>query len=146
MANVYVLFRYFSASSQLSVSSWTTDDSDALESCGHCDNCTRAPGNLDHRDMTVEAWKILKITEALQRSGGRLTLSQLGELVRGGGGGAFEMSTGGGGRKGKEKAKEKLDLKAIAGGSVNLTKDVSVCLLTFLLVCLTFPLRKLSTF
>lgn len=50
----------------------------------------------------------------------------LAELARGLGGGAFEVVSGGKGRKGK-KTKEKLevDLQEIAGGKVNLSKDVN---------------------
>jgi ATP-dependent DNA helicase Q1 len=121
--NTY-LSRYFSASSQLSMSSWTTDDSDALARCGHCDNCTRAPEILDHRDMTTEAWQILKIVEAVKRSGGCLTLTQLAELARGAGGGAYEVTSRRGGRRGNERSKEKLDLDAVAGGNVDLSKEV----------------------
>lgn len=117
--------RYFSASSQLSVHSWTTDDSGALDNCGHCDNCTRAPYAFDHKDVTVEAWQILKISDAANRLGGRITLNKLADLVRGNGGGALEVQEGGR-RKGKDKAKEKvdIDLEQIVGGKVGLSKDV----------------------
>src|ERR1700733_12701044 len=97
--------RYFSVSADLSMASWTTDDTDALARCGHCDNCTRAQETMDHRDVTVEAWQILKIPDAVQRHCGRLTLNGLGDLVRGSGGGAFDVAGEGRGSKGKAKEK-----------------------------------------
>jgi ATP-dependent DNA helicase Q1 len=110
------------------MSSWTTADSDALMRCGHCDNCTRSTEHVDRKNVTVAAWQLLKITAAVQQGGGNLTLSMLAGLARGAGGGAYEVSHGGGGQKGKGKAKEKiaLDLDNIAGGAVELTKDVSI--------------------
>lgn len=116
--------RYFSMSADLSMASWTTEDTDALARCGHCDNCTRAPETVDRKDMTVEAWQILKIADAVQRHGGRLTLNGLGDLVRGSGGGAFDVAGGGRGAKGKVKEKVAIDLDDIAGGKVCLSKDV----------------------
>lgn len=74
----------------------------------------------------MEAWQILKIAEAVQHHKGRLTLSMMSDLVRGAGGGAFETTSGAGGKKGKARAKEKadIDLDAVAGGKVDLSKDV----------------------
>lgn len=117
--------RYFSVSSDLSMASWTTDDTDALARCGHCDNCTRAPETVDQRDVTVEAWQILKIADVVKRHGGRLTLNGLGDLARGLGGGAFETSSGGKGTKGKSKEKTSISLDDIAGGKISFSKDVS---------------------
>ena len=104
------------------MASWTTDDTDALARCGHCDNCTRPPETVDQKDVTVEAWQILKIVAAVERQGGRLTLNGLSDLARGAGGGAFDA-----GGKGKGKAKEKttLDLDEVAGGKITFSKDVS---------------------
>lgn len=107
------------------MSSWATSESNALDRCGHCDNCTRSPDSIEHINVTTMAWRILKVTEAIERDSGRVTLGMLGDLVRGSGGGTYGVA--GGGKRGKGKAKEKvdLDLEAIAGGKVNLTKDVS---------------------
>jgi ATP-dependent DNA helicase Q1 len=78
--------------------------------------------------VTLEAWQLLKITAAVQQDGGNLTLNMLAGLARGAGGGVYEVSHGGGGKKGKGKAKEKekmtLDLDDVAGGVVDLAKDV----------------------
>jgi ATP-dependent DNA helicase Q1 len=104
------------------MASWTTDDTDALARCGHCDNCMRPPETVDQRDVTVEAWQILKIAAAVQRQGGRLTLNGLSDLARGAGGSAFD--TGGTG-KGKAKERTTLDLADVAGGKIGLSKDVS---------------------
>jgi ATP-dependent DNA helicase Q1 len=110
--------RYFSASSDLSISSWTTEDSDALTGCGHCDNCTRKPGSVNRRDVTLEAWQVLKVSEAVHNSNGRLTISMLAEMVRGTGSGTVKG-------KGRESEKITVDLEAIAGGKINLSRDVS---------------------
>jgi hypothetical protein len=124
------------------MSSWTTGDSDALTRCGHCDNCMRPAGDVDRKDVTVEAWQLLKITAAVQRDGGNLTLNMLAGLARGTGGGVYEVSHGGGGKKGKGKTKEKmtLDLDDVAGGVVELTKDVGLRSLLLSLVLLSLAL------
>jgi len=74
--------------------------------------------------VTVEAWQILKVAEAVQRDKGQLSLGMLADLARGSGGAAFDVR---GGRKGKGKEREKtvLDLEAVCHGKVNLSKDVS---------------------
>jgi superfamily II DNA helicase RecQ len=118
-----VTFRYFSASSHLAISSWTTADSDALAPCGHCDNCTCLPEDVDHKDVTIEAWQIVKICDSVHRSGQRFTVSQLADFVRGGS--SVDANTSiGGGKKGKEELAE-MDLDAISGGKVTMNKDVS---------------------
>ncbi|KAJ7900182.1 ATP-dependent DNA helicase [Mycena olivaceomarginata] len=128
--------KYFSHSSQLSMSSWATEDSDALAPCGHCDNCTRPADGLTRRDVTFEAWQVLKVADAVQHAGGQLTLTMLADLARGNGGGSYGV--GGGGRKGKGKAREKekadMDLEAVCGGKVNLKKDEVESLVVELLV------------
>ncbi|KAJ6574968.1 P-loop containing nucleoside triphosphate hydrolase protein [Mycena capillaripes] len=128
--------KYFSHSSQLSMASWATEDSDALAPCGHCDNCTRAADSFERRDVTFEAWQVLKVADAVQHTGGQLTLTMLADLARGNGGGTYGV--GGGGRKGKGKARDKekvdMDLDLICGGKVNLKKDELESLLVELLV------------
>ncbi|KAJ7783633.1 ATP-dependent DNA helicase [Mycena maculata] len=128
--------KYFSHSSQVSMSSWTTEDSNALAPCGHCDNCTRAADSFERRDVTLAAWQVLKVAEAVQSAGGQLTLTMLADLARGNGGGS--IGVGGGGRKGRGKAREKekadLDLERICGGKVALKKDELESLLVDLLV------------
>ena len=101
-------YRYFSVASQLDKSSWTTDDVDASEPCGHCDNCTRAPDTIELRDVTEDAWKLVKILEAAGRP---MTLKRITSLARGNNGGAYELPHG---RKGK------LDLKELIGTPLKL--------------------------
>ncbi|KAF9447006.1 ATP-dependent DNA helicase [Macrolepiota fuliginosa MF-IS2] len=116
--------KYFSHSSNLSISSWTTEDQDALERCGHCDNCSRAPDSVEHKDVTIHSWQLLKIAQYVQSTGGNATVNMLAGLARSASGGAFEVPAGGGGRgKKKEKEKVSLDLDDIAGGVVDLPKD-----------------------
>ncbi|EIN09098.1 ATP-dependent DNA helicase [Punctularia strigosozonata HHB-11173 SS5] len=132
-----ILFaKHFSASSQLSLSEWQEGGSSVLQRCGHCDNCTRPPEDVDRRDVTMEAWKILKVAQAIVKEDGRVTFSMMGDLVRGAGGGSFGVVQGGGGRRGKLKAKEKagLDLDAVAGGKVSLSKDDTETLIVELLL------------
>lgn len=108
------------------MASWATADSDALAPCGHCDNCTRAADSFERRDVTFEAWQVLKVADYVHHTGGQLTLTMLADLARGIGGGSYGV--GGGGRKGKGKSREKekvdIDLDVICGGKVNLKKDV----------------------
>ncbi|KAF5380149.1 hypothetical protein D9615_006207 [Tricholomella constricta] len=128
--------KYFSYSSQLAMSSWTTDDSDVLSPCGHCDNCKRDPEEVDLKDVTHQAWQLIKITEALNQDGANVTLNSLVALARGNAGGAYEVKRGGKGNRGKGKTKEtqKLDLEAVAGGEVDLTKDEIEHLLVDLII------------
>ncbi|PCH44665.1 ATP-dependent DNA helicase, partial [Wolfiporia cocos MD-104 SS10] len=122
--------KYFRASSQLEIASWTTDEEDALARCGHCDNCTRAPDALVRQDVRVPAWQILQVARAVQRNDGRVTIATLSDLVRGLGNATINVASGK--RKGRAKESETigLDLDAIAGGKVNLSKGTrsgSVC-------------------
>lgn len=114
--------RYFSHSSQLSISSWSTEEVGALDRCGHCDNCVRPGDSVERKDVTLYTWQILKIVDAVRSYGGKVTLGMLATLARGGNKGAFEVNQG---RK-KPTSTEKLDLDAVAGGPVDLNK--SVCL------------------
>ncbi|KAF8459232.1 P-loop containing nucleoside triphosphate hydrolase protein [Gautieria morchelliformis] len=130
-----VLFaNYFSSSSALSLASWTSSTSGALTPCGHCDNCTRPPETIDCRDVSLDAWQILKVVQQVERQGGRVTLGMLADLIRGAGGGSFGVV--GNNRKGKGTAKEKigLDLDEIAGGKVTLSKDDGETLLVQLIL------------
>ena len=108
------------------MSSWSTDGADALTPCGHCDNCTRPPEEVQKKDVTLETWQLLKITDYATQDGANLTLKMLASLARGSGGGGYEVLRGGNGRggKGKEREKVNIDLNAIAGGPVNLTQEV----------------------
>lgn len=82
--------------------------------------------------MTVEAWQILKILEAVEGSGGRLTIAGLSDLSRGLGGGSFE--TGGGGKRRNAKEKIQIDYDSVAGGKVRLSKDDMESLIVQMLV------------
>ncbi|KAG6878938.1 hypothetical protein C0992_006474 [Termitomyces sp. T32_za158] len=125
--------RYFSVASEVAISAWTTAESDALSRCGHCDNCKRSPEEVVRKDVTLQAWQLVKIAKALNDSGANVTLNSLATLARGNAGGAFEVSrrkTG----KGKMKEKHKLDLEEVAGGEVDLTKEEIEHLLVDLLL------------
>lgn len=113
-------FRYFSASADLSIASWTTEESSAMDKCGHCDNCTRPAETVSSRDVTLEAWQTLKIVQVVDAEGGRQTINGLSDLARGAVGGSFEA----GGKRRKSKEKVHLDYNTIAGGTVILPKDV----------------------
>jgi hypothetical protein len=64
----------------------------------------------------------------------------LADLVRGAGGGAFSVSSGGKRRKSLSKEKVGLDLDAIAGGKILLGKDVRISTLWLMKVLSTlFP-------
>jgi ATP-dependent DNA helicase Q1 len=116
---------YFSTTAS-TAAAWTADSSDATKSCGHCDNCTRPPEEVETRNRTLEAWQILQVARAIHSEGGHVTVGMLADLVRGAGGGSFSVSSGSGGKKRKSLSKEKvgLDLDAIAGGKISLGKEV----------------------
>ncbi|KAH8089929.1 ATP-dependent DNA helicase [Cristinia sonorae] len=117
-----ILFaKYFSMSSNISIASWTTNDEEALTPCGHCDNCKRSPDTMAEMDVTLFAWRILKIAQAVQTLNGKVTLAKLATLVRGKGGGKFDAALG----KGKRKARteEVVDPEGVAGGVVPLSAE-----------------------
>ncbi|KAB5593590.1 hypothetical protein CTheo_2979 [Ceratobasidium theobromae] len=121
---------YFSASSSLSISSWTTEADGKLEPCGHCDNCTRPPETVCTQDATLDAWIILSVAQTIDSQGGRVTIGMLADLVRGVGAKAFQVpSTGSGGKNRQRKSvsgeKVGLDLDAVAGGKSTLCREAS---------------------
>lgn len=123
-----LVLRYFSDTAALSVNNWGTSETEALAPCGHCDNCMRSPQDTEKRDMTIEAWKTLRVSQSVERSGGRVSLPMLVDLVRGVGGGTFGMKTGGGRKgKGKKKSEAELNLNEV-GGKIDLGKDVRLLL------------------
>ncbi|KAF9066900.1 P-loop containing nucleoside triphosphate hydrolase protein [Rhodocollybia butyracea] len=84
------------------------------------------------KDVTLEAWQLLRIIEKAQKTGGNVTLAKVAELARSSG-----KAIGGTARKGKGKhggAKEQVtvDLDAVCGGKVNLKKEEIEILLVHL--------------
>ena len=73
--------------------------------------------------MTLATWQILKIVDAVRKSGGKLTLVMLASLARGLHGGSYEVSQG---RKNRSKEKVNLDLETIAGGPVDMSRAVGL--------------------
>ena len=71
--------------------------------------------------MTLATWQILKIVDAVRKSGGKLTLVMLANLAKGLQGGLYEVSEG---RRSESKKKVKLDLETVAGGPVDMTRTV----------------------
>ncbi|KDQ53749.1 hypothetical protein JAAARDRAFT_136746 [Jaapia argillacea MUCL 33604] len=118
--------KHFSASSNLSMSAWAADDPTGKARCGHCDNCTRPPETIEAVDVTLYAWKIIKVAHAVQRERHRVTLAQLVNLVRGLAGGAISSSKVGKGKgkgKGKQTEKTVIDLDAVAGGKIVMSNE-----------------------
>ena len=123
--------QYFSASTHLSAAAW--DHSDTLASsggkistCGICDNCLRDPASIITKDVTLEAWKCLRVLEEVARSDGRVTLANLVDLVRGLGGGLFGTVQQKGRKRKSSGEKANLDLDRITGGKLDMTKDASL--------------------
>ena len=123
---------YFGNPAQV-VAPFTASDRTA---CGHCDNCLRTTQSdgagegegqgqgpaspvITH-DVTADAWKVCKIVAAMAQQSGKVTLPAAGDLVRGLGKGAFQTEG-----KGAAKGKGSVDLDAICGGKVTLSKEVS---------------------
>lgn len=123
--------RYFSSSSQLSVDAWTTQDKGALERCGHCDNCTRAPDSLARRDIRLAAWQILQAAELAERQSTRLTIGQLSDLVRSKKAATLSAKPKG---RGKASTQVELDMADVAGGAVELSKEDTETLCVHLII------------
>lgn len=94
-------------------------DSNAVEECGNCDNCTRAKSSFESKDVSMESFRALKIIEYVTKMGGTLTLAQAVDLIRG---------------LGNQKGNGRVDVKEVAGGKVTLTKEDSEFLLLKLLI------------
>ncbi|KAF5326297.1 hypothetical protein D9611_000672 [Ephemerocybe angulata] len=111
---------YFQRWWKLSITSWTTQESSALDRCGHCDNCLRDPASIIKRDVTPAAWQILRIVAEIGKVQGTLTLASLAKLARGKGGSKVDVAKG----KGRAKTEESvgLDLDRVCGGPVELSK------------------------
>lgn len=71
--------------------------------------------------MTLATWQILKIVDAVRKSGGKLTLVMLANLARGLQGRSYEVGQGG---RNELKKKVKLDLETVAGGPVDMKRTV----------------------
>lgn len=96
-----------------------------MVTCGKCDNCARDPETVVTRDVTLDSWRILQIVKAVQKEGGRVTLANLADLVRGLGKGSFAIPSDGSSRKRKAEAEQgQLDVNSVAGGKVELNKEV----------------------
>ncbi|EMD34632.1 hypothetical protein CERSUDRAFT_116806 [Gelatoporia subvermispora B] len=124
--------KYFSASSNLSMSSWTTEEADVLAPCGHCDNCRRDMDSFTRRDVTLESWKIMQIADAVKQNAGRVTMAQLCDLARGTGSGNFAVVQGK--RKARSKEAVELDLEELVDGKIDLSKDETEILCVHLLI------------
>ncbi|GAA5873316.1 hypothetical protein JCM3774_005939 [Rhodotorula dairenensis] len=121
-----VLFaRYFANAYD---SSQAYDANDADMPCGTCDNCVRDPATVSVLDVTEQAYRALRVIEAATAQRGTLTLPQAADLVRGNGGGNFST------QQAKGKGKGKIDVKAVAGNKVTLSKDETEQMLLQLLV------------
>ncbi|KAH7872173.1 P-loop containing nucleoside triphosphate hydrolase protein, partial [Lentinula edodes] len=136
---------YFSHTSNVSITSWSTSSVSAHTPCGHCDNCTRDADSFEDKDVTFEAWQLLKIVQEVTRGGGNVTLAKTAELARSSGKAAYtgtgDGGAGGGrsgkrGRKGGGGRKENvvMDLDAVCGGKVQLKReDIETLLIELLL-------------
>ncbi|KAJ3879887.1 ATP-dependent DNA helicase [Lentinula edodes] len=142
---VFRLVIYFSHTSNVSITSWSTSSVSAHTPCGHCDNCTRDADSFEDKDVTFEAWQLLKIVQEVTRGGGNVTLAKTAELARSSGKAAYtgtgDGGAGGGrsgkrGRKGGGGRKENvvMDLDAVCGGKVQLKReDIETLLIELLL-------------
>ncbi|GAA5957859.1 hypothetical protein JCM21900_001289 [Sporobolomyces salmonicolor] len=106
----------------------TAFDENGDDPCGVCDNCTRDPFTISTLDISLHAYRALRIISAANSQRGTLTLPQAADLVRGNGGGTFST------QEAKSKGKGKVDVTSIAGGKVTLGKDETEAMLLKLLV------------
>lgn len=90
--------------------------------------CLRDPATVSMLDVTEQAYRALRVIEAATAQRGTLTLPQAADLVRGNGGGSFST------QQARGKGKGKVDVKAVAGAKVTLSKDETEQMLLHLLV------------
>lgn len=103
--------------------SLSQDTPGVVSVCRHCDNCVRDPATIITKDVTLEAWRVLRTVRAVEQAGGKTTLAALADLVRGLGGGSFTLASQG--KKGpKDPEKMTLDLTEVAEGKVQLSGPV----------------------
>lgn len=100
------------------------------EPCQHCDNCLRDPSTYDSLDVSLHAYRALRILSAAGKQSATLTLPQAADLVRGLGKGGFSTQTQGS----KGKGKGSVDVNEVAGGKVTLDKETCEAMLIRLLV------------
>ncbi|KAJ3813403.1 P-loop containing nucleoside triphosphate hydrolase protein [Lentinula aff. lateritia] len=118
---------YFSHTSDVSITSWSTSSVSAHTPCGHCDNCTRAADTFEDKDVTFEAWQLLKIVQEVTRGGGNVTLAKTAELARSSGKATYTGTEDGGAgvsRGGKRSRK---------GGGGRKENDIETLLIELLL-------------
>lgn len=90
--------------------------------------CLRDPSTVSPLDISLQAYRALRIISAALAHKGTLTLPQAADLVRGNGGGGFATQETNG------KGKGKIDVVAEAGAKVTLSKDLTEQMLLRLLV------------
>ncbi|GAA5996911.1 RecQ family ATP-dependent DNA helicase [Rhodotorula paludigena] len=122
-----VLFaRYFATTYDAGTAFEEGDDAESP--CGQCDNCLRDPSTVCTLEVSLDAYRALRIISATTAQRGTLTLPQAADLVRGNGGGSFST------QEPKGKGKGKVDVKEVAGAKVALSKDETEQMLLMLLV------------
>lgn len=105
-----------------------------MTSCGSCDNCLRDPESIINKDVTLDAWKIVKVVAELENTGGRATLASVSDLVRGLGKGGYTVLAGSNSKKRKpDPEKATMDIEKLVGSKVALNKDVGVIPPAFLI-------------
>ncbi|OCH86014.1 ATP-dependent DNA helicase [Obba rivulosa] len=118
--------KYFSASSNLSMSSWTTEEADVLAPCGHCDNCKRDSDSFVRRNVTLAAWKVVQIAVAVKECAGRVTMAQRSSAT------SREAQEAATSPSSKESAE--LDLEELVGGKIDLSREETEVLCVHLLI------------
>ncbi|KAF5356497.1 hypothetical protein D9757_012578 [Collybiopsis confluens] len=119
---------HFSHSSNLSITSWSTSGVSATQRCGHCDNCTRPADSFERKDVTVEAWQLLKIMQSVQQN---VTLAKLADLARSTGKGTCLVAGSGGDKRGRKSGgggngkqeQVQVDSDSICGGKVEMKRE-----------------------
>ncbi|ETW75702.1 hypothetical protein HETIRDRAFT_329913, partial [Heterobasidion irregulare TC 32-1] len=114
---------HFSESADRAMAVWTADsdgDGDTLARCGHCDNCTRPPETIDVRDVTLDAWRVLRLVECVAQNKRYVTLPMLTDLVRN--------------ARSERIRNLGVDVPAVAGGKVALRKEDAEALVIHLLL------------
>lgn len=139
-----LLFRDYFASSEASSAAFESTDSS--EPCGHCDNvrravpsfapsqltqslqCKRDMSTIKEIDVTMEVYRALRVLDQVHKADGKVTMAQIVDLVRGVGGASFVSG------KGRGKRKSTVDIDAVAGSKVMLSRDETEAMIAQLYV------------
>lgn len=88
--------------------------------CGQCDNCQDPP---EIKDVSFYAWQVVCAVQEMSDQGGRFTVANLADLVRGLKGGQYTISSGGGNKRRASGSSAVLNMDKHGGKITDLSSD-----------------------